>query len=92
MLNHSRPGSGETRTYDPRDETPRHHASFVGRSALGWGHISLRRLLRDKLKRLYFAFYKLGVRLGAYILPTHDYVSEPNIIELERTIEELREC
>ena len=48
-------------------------------------HISLRRLLRDKLKRLYFAIYKLGVRLGVYILPAHYYVSEPNIIELERT-------
>jgi len=64
----------------------------LGAQPSGWGHISLRRLLRDKLKRLYFAFYKLGVRLGVYILPTHDYVSEPNIIELERTIEELREC
>jgi len=58
----------------------------LGAQPSGWGHISLRRLLRDKLKRLYFAFYKLGVRLGVYILPTHDYVSEPNIIELERTI------
>ena len=50
-------------------------------------HISLRRLLRDKLKRLYFAIYKLGVRLGVYILPAHYYVSEPNIIELERTVD-----
>jgi hypothetical protein len=39
--------------------------------------VSLRRLLRDGLKRLYFAVYKLGVRLGVYILPTHYYVSEP---------------
>jgi hypothetical protein len=50
-------------------------------------HISPRRLLRDRLKRLYFAFYKLGVRLGVYILPAHYYVSEPNIIELERTVD-----
>jgi hypothetical protein len=48
---------------------------------------SLRRLLRDKLKRLYFSIYKLGVRLGVYILPAHYYVSEPNIIELERTVD-----
>src|SRR3954463_2371270 len=50
-------------------------------------HISLRRLLRDNLKRLYFAIYKLGVRLGVYILPVHYYTSEPNIIELARTID-----
>ena len=50
-------------------------------------HISLRRLLRDRLKQLYFAFYKLGIRLGVYILPAHYYVSEPNIIELERTVD-----
>jgi hypothetical protein len=49
--------------------------------------ISPRRVLRDKLKRLYFAFYKLGVRLGVYILPAHEYVSEPNIIKLERTVD-----
>jgi Methyltransferase domain len=50
-------------------------------------HISLRRLLRDKLKQLYFAIYKLGVRLGVYILPAHYYVSEPNIIELKQTVD-----
>src|ERR1700738_217471 len=50
-------------------------------------NISLRRLLRDSLKRLYFSIYKLGVRLGVYILPAHYYVSEPNIIELKRTID-----
>ena len=50
-------------------------------------HTSLRRLLRDKLKKLYFAIYKLGVRLGVYILPAHYYVSEPNIIQLERTVD-----
>jgi hypothetical protein len=49
--------------------------------------ISLRRLLRDRLKRLYFVIYKLGVRLGVYILPAHYYVSEPNIIELGRTVD-----
>jgi hypothetical protein len=50
-------------------------------------NISLRRLLRDNLKRLYFSIYKLGVRLGVYILPAHYYVSEPNIIELKRTVD-----
>jgi hypothetical protein len=49
--------------------------------------ISLRRRLRDRLKQPYFAVYKLGVRLGVYILPAHYYVSEPNIIELERTVD-----
>jgi hypothetical protein len=49
--------------------------------------ISLRRSVRDKLKRLYFSIYKLGVRVGIYILPAHYYVAEPNIIELERTID-----
>jgi hypothetical protein len=50
-------------------------------------HISVRRAIRDRLKRLYFDIYKLGVRLGVYILPTHYYVSEPNIVELERTVD-----
>jgi hypothetical protein len=49
--------------------------------------LSPRRILRDRLKRLYFAIYKIGVRLGVYILPAHYYVSEPNIIELERTVD-----
>jgi predicted O-methyltransferase YrrM len=49
--------------------------------------ISLRRLLRDRFKRLYFAIYKLGARFGIYILPAHYYVSEPNIIELKRTVD-----
>src|SRR6266436_8643948 len=48
-------------------------------------HIPLRRLLRDSLKRLYFAFYKLGIRLGVHILPAHYHAPVPNIIELERT-------
>src|SRR5215831_18251386 len=50
-------------------------------------HIPLRRLLRDSLKRLYFAFYKFGVRLGVHILPAHYYATVPNIIELERTVD-----
>jgi hypothetical protein len=50
-------------------------------------HASARRILRDRLKRLYFVIYKLGVRLGVYILPAHYYVSEPNIVELERTVD-----
>jgi hypothetical protein len=47
----------------------------------------LRRLLRNKLKRLYFAVYKLGIHFGVCILPAHYYVSEPNIVELERTVD-----
>src|SRR3981189_408739 len=54
---------------------------------ISFRQVSLRRRLRDGLKRLYFAVYKLGVRLGVYILPAHYYVSEPNIIELERTVD-----
>ena len=54
---------------------------------ISFRQVSLRRLLRDGLKRLYFAVYKLGVRLGVYILPAHYYVSEPNIIELKRTVD-----
>jgi len=50
-------------------------------------HIPLRRLLRDSLKQLYFAFYKLGVRLGVHILPAHYYATVPNIIELEHTVD-----
>jgi hypothetical protein len=49
--------------------------------------ISPRRFVRDRLKGLYFLVYKLGVRLGVYILPAHYYVSEPNIIELEQTVD-----
>ena len=49
--------------------------------------ISLRRLLRDRLKRLYFAIYKLGLRLGFHILPAHYYAPVPNILELKRTID-----
>jgi hypothetical protein len=49
--------------------------------------ISPRRFLRDTLKRLYFIVYKTGVRLGIYLLPAQYYVSEPNIIELERTVD-----
>ena len=50
-------------------------------------HVSFRRHFRDWLKRIYFSIYKLGVRLGVYILPAHYYVSEPNIVELKRTID-----
>src|SRR5262249_19480885 len=49
--------------------------------------IPLRRLLRDGLKRLYLAIYRLGVRLGVHILPAHYYAPVPNIIELERTVD-----
>jgi predicted O-methyltransferase YrrM len=48
-------------------------------------HLSLRRVLRDRLKRVYFDIYKLGLRLGVHILPAHYYAPVPNIIELERT-------
>ena len=50
-------------------------------------HRSLRRRVRDRLKRLYFIIYKLGVRLGVHILPAHYYACVPNIIELERTVD-----
>jgi Methyltransferase domain len=50
-------------------------------------HIPLRRFLRDSLKRLYLAIYKLGIRLGVHILPAHYYAPVPNIIELERTVD-----
>jgi hypothetical protein len=50
-------------------------------------HIPLSRLLRDSLKRLYFAFYKLGVSVGVHIPPAHYYATVRNIIELERTVD-----
>jgi Methyltransferase domain len=56
-------------------------------SSSRYRHIPLRRLLRDSLKRLYFAIYKLGIRLGFHILPAHYYAPVPNIIELERTVD-----
>ena len=48
----------------------------------------LQRYLKDRLKDRYFLLYRLGVRLGWYVIPAHYYASEPNIIELERTLEE----
>ena len=65
--------------------TPASHPRAAGRAP--FRQISLRRLLRDRLKRLYFAIYKLGARFGVYILPVHYYVSEPNIIELKQTVD-----
>jgi hypothetical protein len=50
-------------------------------------HIPLRRLPRDSLKGLYFAFYKFGLHLGVHILPAHYYATVPDIIELERTVD-----
>jgi hypothetical protein len=50
-------------------------------------HIPLRRRLRDRLKQLCFAGYKLGVRLGVHIIPVHYYAPVPNIIDLEGTID-----
>jgi hypothetical protein len=50
-------------------------------------HISLRRFIRDGLKRWYLAIYKVGLRLGVHILPTHYYAPVSNIIELERTVD-----
>jgi hypothetical protein len=43
-------------------------------------HIPLRRLPRDSLKGLYFAFYKFGLHLGVHILPAHYYATVPDII------------
>jgi hypothetical protein len=73
-----------TTTSPPSDPLPCMQMRYDGSS---FRNISLRRLLRDSVKRLYFAVYKLGVRLGVYILPAHYYVSEPNIIELKRTVD-----
>jgi len=46
-------------------------------SSSQYRHISVRWLLRDRLKRLYFA---IGVRLGVHILPAHYYAPVPNIV------------
>src|SRR5205085_2267399 len=45
----------------------------------------LGRRIKDRLKEAYLEIYKLGIRLGFYVLPVHYYVSEPNILELKRT-------
>ena len=46
----------------------------------------IQRRFKNGLKAGFFRLYKLGVRLGWYVLPAHYYASEPNIIELERTL------
>lgn len=50
-------------------------------------HKHLRRAAKDRLKRLYFHAYKTGARMGVLVLPAHYYCSEPDIIELGRTVD-----
>lgn len=45
----------------------------------------MRRAVKDWLKEVFFWMYKLGTRMGIFILPVHYYSSEPNILELEKT-------
>lgn len=45
----------------------------------------MHRAVKDWLKEVFFWMYKLGIRMGVFILPVHYYSSEPNILELERT-------
>lgn len=47
--------------------------------------VSVRRAMKDLLKRNYFRLYKVATRLGLVILPHHYYAAEPDILELERT-------
>ena len=73
------------RDYSSSINRPRGTNSMTSPSQ--YRHIPLHRLVRDSLKRSYFAFYKLGVRLGVHILPVRYYATVPNIIELERTVD-----
>lgn len=54
---------------------------------MSFNHKHLRRAAKDRLKRLYFHAYKAGARMGVLVLPAHYYCSEPDIIELERTVD-----
>jgi len=56
-------------------------------TAVSFNHKHLRRAAKDRLKRLYFHAYKTGARMGVLVLPAHYYCSEPDIIELERTVD-----
>lgn len=56
-------------------------------TGMPFNHKYLSRAAMDKLKRLYFRAYKTGARMGVLVLPVHYYCSEPDIIELEHTID-----
>ena len=45
---------------------------------------TIKRRLKDALKRGLFHLFRLGTRLGVYVVPAHYYVSVPNVIELDR--------
>lgn len=45
-----------------------------------------RRRFRDIVKRTYFLFYRLGIKMGVSILPVHYYTSEPDIVSLRREL------
>ena len=76
-----------TQAAESRKQHARADQDEPTKSAVQFRRIPLLRFVRDKLKRLYFTFYKIGIRFGVYILPAHYYVSEPNILELERTVD-----
>lgn len=44
------------------------------------------RRIKDALKRCLFLIYKFATALGIHIVPVHYYTSEPDIIELKRTV------
>jgi predicted O-methyltransferase YrrM len=48
----------------------------------------LGRNTKDTLKQLYFRVYKTGAKMGVLVLPAHYYCSEPDIIELGRTVDQ----
>ncbi len=45
-------------------------------------------LNKNKLKRAALGIHRLGVRLGVQILTSHYYSPVPNIIDLEKTVDE----
>lgn len=47
--------------------------------------LSVRRSIKDVLKRMMLAGYRTGLRLGFHIVPDHYYVSLPNLNELQNT-------
>jgi len=47
--------------------------------------MSVKRFLRDLLKRTFLHIYKVGTRLGIHILPVHYYSPIPDIVELQKT-------
>ena len=45
-------------------------------------------LNKNKVKRAALGIHRLGIRLGVQILPSHYYSPVPNIIDLEKTVDE----